>query len=400
MAGKGIKGITINIGGDTRGLDNALKDVNKQASQTQKELREVERASKLDPSSTELYAQKQQLLQKQVQSTSEKLDVLKRAQQQVEQQFKSGDIGEEQYRAFQRELVTTEASLKSYQGQIDKTRAEHHALAESTKNMQTFFQATGTQVNTFADVLGNKLTNAIKEGKASSQQLEQALEKMGKTALGSSADIENMKHALANVDQKGIQQVQKELGQVAKEANKAGDEVNGFGNKLQSVAGALMAGGGLAAMIHEALDVSTLNTNIEISMDVKGGDVEAVRSSINSVTAAIGDEEAAYEGVRRQMTLNKDASQATNEKIIQGAGMVSRAYKEIDFKELIQETHEIGKELGISQQDALALTNQLLGIGFPPEQLDIISEYGNQLERAGFNAEEIQALMAAGVETG
>lgn len=400
MAGKGIKGITFDIGGNTKGLDQALQKVEKEAVKTQKELKEVEKASKIDPSSTEMYAQKQQLLQRQVSNTAEKLDVLKKAQSQVEEQFKNGKIGEEQYRAFQRELTMTEASLKSYQGKIDQTRAEHHALAESTKNMQTFFQATGTQVNTFADVLGNKLTNAIKDGKASSQQLEQALEKMGKTALGSSADFEKMKHALANVDQKGINQVQKELGQVAKEANKAGDEVNGFGNKLQAVAGALMAGGGLAAMIHEALDVSTLNTNIEISMGVKGGDAERVRSSINSVTAAIGDEEAAYEGVRRQMTLNKDASQATNEKIIQGAGMVSRAYKEIDFKELIQESHEIGKELGITQQDALALTNQLLSIGFPPEQLDIISEYGNQLKRAGFNAEEIQALMAAGVETG
>ncbi|MEY9980400.1 hypothetical protein [Lysinibacillus sp. RC79] len=400
MAGKGIKGITIDIGGNTSGLDKALKDVESTASKTQKELREVERASKLDPSSAELYAQKQQLLQKQVQNTSEKLDVLKRAQQQVEQQFANGDIGEEQYRAFQRELVTTEASLKSYQAQMDKTRNEYHALGQATKDMQTFFEATGTSVNTFSDILGQKLTNAIKEGKASSQQLEQALEKMGRAALGSEADIEKMKHALANVNQDGLDKVKKELGQIAKEADKAGDSVNGFGNKLQAVAGALMAGGGLAAMIHEALDVSTLNTNIEISMGVKGGDVEAVRGSINSVVAAIGDEEAAYEGVRRQMTLNKDASQATNDQIIKGAAMISRAYKEIDFKELIQESHEIGKEIGASQKEALALTNQLLSIGFPPEQLDIISEYGGQLHRAGFNAEEIQAIMAAGVETG
>lgn len=400
MAGKGIKGITFDIGGDTRGLDQALSKVEKEAVKTQKELKEVEKAAKIDPSSTEIYAQKQQLLAKQVSNTKDKLDVLKTAQQQVEQQFQYGKLGEEQYRAFQRELTMTEGALKSYEGQIDSTRKEHHALAESTKNMQTFFAATGTSVNTFADVLGTKLTNAITSGKASSQQLETALEKMGKTALGASIDFEKMKHALANVDQKGLNQVQKELGAVAKKAKDAGDEVNGFGSKMSAVVGGLMAGGGLAAVISEALDVTSLNTNIEISMGLKGGDAEAVRSSINMVTAAIGDEEAAYEGVRRQMTLNKDASMATNEKIIQGAGMVSRAYKEIDFKELIQESHEIGKELGITQQDALALTNQLLSIGFPPEQLDIISEYGNQLKRAGFNAEEIQALMAAGVETG
>ncbi|OXS73215.1 hypothetical protein B1B04_13080 [Lysinibacillus sp. KCTC 33748] len=400
MAGKGIKGITFDIGGDTRGLDKALQNVEKEAVKTQKELKEVEKASKIDPSSTELYAQKQQLLQKQVSNTADKLDVLKKAQSQVEEQFKNGKIGEEQYRAFQRELVMTEQGLKSYQGQIDKTRAEHHALAESTKNMKTFFEATGTSVNTFSDVLGTKLTNAIKEGKASSQQLEQALEKMGKTALGSSADFEKMKHALANVDQKGLKQVQKELAQVSKEAKEAGDEVNGFGNKLSAVAGGLVAGGGLAAIIGEALDVSSLNTDIELSMGIKGGDVEVVRSSINSVVAAIGDEEAAYEGVRRQFTLNKNASVETNQEIIKGASMISRAYKEVDFKELIQESHEIGKELGITQQEALGLTNQLLSVGFPSEQLDIISEYGSQLKMAGFSAEEVQAIMAAGVETG
>ena len=135
-------------------------------------------------------------------------------------------------------------------------------------------------------------------------------------------------------------------------------------------------------------------------MGIKGGDAEAVRKSINDVTAAIGDEEAAYEGVRRQMTLNKNASMETNQKIIEGASMISRAYKEVDFKELIQESHEIGKELKISQQDALGLVNQLLKIGFPPEQLDIIAEYGAQLQRAGYSAEEVQAIMAAGVDTG
>ncbi|MFJ3389541.1 hypothetical protein [Lysinibacillus sp. NPDC086135] len=393
MAGKGIKGITFNISGDTTGLDKALSKVEKEAVKTQKELKEVEKAAKIDPHSTEMYAQKMQLLEKQVGNTKEKLDTLKQAQQQVEQQFQSGRIGEEQYRAFQRELSLTESALKSYQGQMDSTRNEHHALAESTKNMKTFFEATGTSVDTFSDVLGTTLTNAIKEGRASSQQLETALEKMGKTALGSSMDFEKMKHALSKVDQRGLKAVQKDLSKVAKEAKNAGDEVNVFGNKMS-------AGGGLAAMIHEALDVSTLNTNIEISMGLKGGDAEKVRSSIMDVTSAIGDEEAAYEGVRRQMTLNKDASMATNQEIIKGASMISRAYKEIDFKELIQETHEIGKELGISQKDALALTNQLLAIGFPPEQLDIISEYGNQLQRAGYDGEQIQALFAAGVETG
>lgn len=400
MANKGIKGITINFSGDTRGLDKALKDVDAQSRKTQAELKEIEKASKLDPTSVELYGQKQHLLSQQITTTSQRLDTLKQAQEQVEQQFRNGNIGEEQYRAFQRELVNTEAQLKSYQAQMQSTSENYTALKNANKDLQTFFEATGTEVSQFSDVLGTRLTNAIREGTASTDQINKALKLMGRQALGSSADMERMQQALRNINASGLEGVRREFGQIAQAANDAGDKVNGFGDSLTAVAGGLLAGGGLASIIEQALDVSSLNTNIDISMNLNESDTATVRAGIGSVVSAIGDEEAAYEGVRRQMTLNKNASMETNMEIIKGASMVSRAYKEVDFKELIQESHEVGKELGVSQQEALALTNQLLGIGFPPEQLDIIAEYGGQLQRAGFNAQEIQAIMAAGVETG
>ncbi|MCY9547286.1 hypothetical protein [Lysinibacillus xylanilyticus] len=401
MSNSRIKGITIELNGDTTGLTDALKDVNKETSKVSNELKAVERGLKFDPGSTELIAQKQQHLSEQIQNTSKKLDVLKTAQSQVEEQFRNGDIGEDQYRAFNRELAITEAQLKSYDTKLSSVVADQTKLSSSTSELKTFFSATGTEVDKFTDVLGSRLTNAIREGTASADQIGKALEIMGKKALGSSADIDRMRNSLRNADAgASLKTIQKDLAEIAKDADKAGDSVNGFGDKLKGVAAGLVAGGGLAATIHEALEVSSLNTDIEISMGIKGGDIEAVRSSINTVTAAIGDEEAAYEGVRRQLTLNKNASRESNNEIIKSAAMISRAYKEVDFKELIQESHEIGKELGITQKEALGLTNQLLSLGFPTEQLDIISEYGSQLKTAGFSAEQVQAIMAAGVETG
>ncbi|OXS66077.1 hypothetical protein B1B04_24325 [Lysinibacillus sp. KCTC 33748] len=401
MSNSRIKGITIELNGDTTGLTDALKDVNKESNKVSSELKAVERGLKFDPGSTELIAQKQQHLSEQIQNTSKKLDVLKTAQSQVEEQFRNGDIGEDQYRAFNRELAITEAQLKSYDTKLSSVVADQTKLSSSTSELKTFFSATGTEVDKFTDVLGSRLTNAIREGTASADQIGKALEIMGKKALGSSADIDRMRNSLRNADAgASLKTIQKDLASIAKDADKAGDSVNGFGDKLKGVAAGLVAGGGLAATIHEALEVSSLNTDIEISMGIKGGDIEAVRSSINTVTAAIGDEEAAYEGVRRQLTLNKNASIESNNEIIKSAAMISRAYKEVDFKELIQESHEIGKELGITQKEALGLTNQLLSLGFPTEQLDIISEYGSQLKTAGFSAEQVQAIMAAGVETG
>ncbi|MFS0819676.1 hypothetical protein ABC382_22665 [Lysinibacillus sp. 1P01SD] len=401
MANGRIKGITIELNGDTTGLTDALKDVNKESSKVTSELREVERALKFDPGNTELIAQKQQLLAEQIQNTSQKLDVLRTAQSQVEAQFQRGDIGAEQYRAFQRELATTEAQLQQYNAQMASTANEQDRLARTTGELSAFFQATGTDVNQFADLLGTRLTNAIRDGSATTDQMNRALRLMGQHALGAGVDIDQMREALRRAAEGAdLNRVRQDLARITQEANQAEEAVNGFGQELSGVVAGLAAGGGIAGAVQQALDVSKLNTNIDISMTLNEEDAQAVRQSIMETTAAIGDEEAAYEGVRRQITLNKNASMESNQEIIKGAAMISSAYKEVDFKELIQESFEIGKELKVSQKEALALTNQLLSVGFPPEQLDIIAEYGGQLQRAGFDAKQVQGIMAAGVETG
>ena len=54
-----IKGITVEIGGDTTKLQNALKGVNSSIKSTQSEFKDVQKLLKLDPGNTELLAQKQ-----------------------------------------------------------------------------------------------------------------------------------------------------------------------------------------------------------------------------------------------------------------------------------------------------------------------------------------------------
>lgn len=92
---KRIKGITVEIGGDTTGLDKALSGVNKEIRNTQAQLKDVERLLKLDPTNTELLKQKYQLLTRSVGETEQKLDSLKEAEKQVQAQFQRGDIGED-----------------------------------------------------------------------------------------------------------------------------------------------------------------------------------------------------------------------------------------------------------------------------------------------------------------
>lgn len=400
MAGN-IKGITIEIGGETTGLQKALSSVNKQSKDLQSELKQVENLLKFNPGNAELIAQKQKLLADQVANTSKKLDQLKEAQSQVDAQFASGKISPEQYRAFQREIVATEGSLNGLKNKMADMQAEQERVASSTKQLNTLFEATGSSVDDYADVLGSRLVNAIKDGTASSKQLDTALSKIGQEALGSSADIDKMKQALSSVDDgASLDSVKKDLSNVAKEAEQAGDEVNGFGTELANVIAGLATGGGIAGAIGTALDTSSLNTKIEISMEVPESSKKSVKDAINTVSSYGVDAEAALEGVRRQWALNKDASDESNQAVVNGAATIVAAYSGVDFTELIQETNEISKTLGITNEEALALTNSLLKAGFPPEQLDIIAEYGTQLKMAGYNAQEIQALFAAGVDTG
>lgn len=123
MAKNRIKGITIEIGGDVTGLDKALKDVNSRLNDTQSQLREVEKGLKFNPGNTELLAQKQRLLADAVKETGAKLQTLKEAEKQAQEQFAKGEISQEQYEALQREIIKTEDQLKSLEKQAAQSNA-------------------------------------------------------------------------------------------------------------------------------------------------------------------------------------------------------------------------------------------------------------------------------------
>jgi len=108
VAGR-IKGITVEIGGDTTGLDKALKGVNSTIRTTQTQLKDVGRLLKLDPKNTTLLTQKQNLLKQSISATKEKLESLKEAQKQAKEQLERGELGQDKYDALQREIAETEA---------------------------------------------------------------------------------------------------------------------------------------------------------------------------------------------------------------------------------------------------------------------------------------------------
>ena len=117
MASSKIKGITIEIDGDTTKLGKALESAEGSSKSLQSELKGINTLLKLDPSNVELLTQKQKVLTDAISSTEDKLNTLKNAQAQVQAQFDKGEITAEQYRDFQREIVATEKRLESLKEQ-------------------------------------------------------------------------------------------------------------------------------------------------------------------------------------------------------------------------------------------------------------------------------------------
>lgn len=109
-----IKGITIEIGSDTKKFKSGLAELNKSAKDLQNELKYVNQALKHDPKNTDLLRQKQELLTKSVSETKSKLESLKAAKEKADKDMANGtEVNQEQYRRLVREISTTENSLKN-----------------------------------------------------------------------------------------------------------------------------------------------------------------------------------------------------------------------------------------------------------------------------------------------
>lgn len=184
---KNIKGITIELDGDASGLTQALKKVDGETKNVQSELKQVDRLLKFDPSNVELLAQKQKLLGDAVDNTSKRLDALKQAQSQVEQQFKNGEIGEEAFRKFQREIIATEGKLKAFVSQAKATDVKIDAKADTSgiDKMKAALKELPSAAKTAATEIGNALSTAGATGSAAvgalvvgSEELNQSLARL------------------------------------------------------------------------------------------------------------------------------------------------------------------------------------------------------------------------------
>lgn len=255
MASKNIKGITIEIGGNTTKLESALKDVNKIVYSTNSELRQLNQALKLDPKNTELLAQKQEVLRNNIKATTERLETLKEAQRQMGNYSSLTEEQKEQYRGLSVEIAKSENALKGMNEELKNTnKVDLSKLGEGLKKVGEIAKDVAKKMMEVTTAIGGALAGLVGAGVKSYADLEQNLGGV-ETLFGDSANkvIENAKNAYktagvsANEYMAGVTSFSASLlqslgGDTAKAADVAdmafrdmSDNANKFGTDMGSI---------------------------------------------------------------------------------------------------------------------------------------------------------------------
>jgi TP901 family phage tail tape measure protein len=333
-----VRGINVVIGADTTKLSKALSDVNKRAKDIQSELRQVDRLLKFDPGNTTLLAQKQQLLSKAIENTSEKLNRLKSVQQQVNEQFQRGEISEGQYRAFQRELEKTEGQLRSLQNRLEETNG---AINKHTTAWGKLQERLSTVGNNLRDV-GQRMQNAGQSMAASFGAATAAIGGALGFAVKKSMDFE------AQIDRVGAV-----AGATPAEIKKLEQAALDLGASTSKSATEVAQGMEImAAMGYNTNQILAAMPGIIAAAEASGEDMALVAETVSAALNAFGLE--ASEASRVADVL----AQAANDS---AAGVQDMQYT---FKYAAP----IAKQLGISLEQLAAATEIMANNGIKGEQ--------------------------------
>lgn len=412
--GNRIKGITVEIGGDTTGLDKALRGVNSSITKTQSALNDVNKLLKLDPSNTVLVAQKQQLLSQAVSQTSDKLEALESAQEQVTAAFQRGDIGQDKYQAFQREIEETRGKLNQYKNDLSSLQTEQDRLSSNTARLEKLFSSTGTEVDDYADVLGSKLVSAIKNGTANSDQMKTAIEKIGKSATGGKADIRQLTDALDTVDDgEAIRNLIEELKQAGDAAQDTAEDVgqiaeNTKGAALMQTADQLSAVGDKIQDIGtKAMDAYAETENAVTKVNAYFGETgQAAEDTANVIKSVYSDGvgESMDSVVDAVLMVKKnlgDLSETDLTNLTQQAITLDELYG-IDMNETLRGVNSLMQQYGLTAQEAMdyIVVGTQNGLDKTNELGDNLSEYAGKFSQAGYSASEYFQLLDNGLKNG
>nr|DAT78924.1 MAG TPA: minor tail protein [Caudoviricetes sp.] len=300
--GRDIRGLTIEIGGDTTGLQNSLKNVNSQIKTTQAQLKDINNLLKLDPTNTELLQQKQKALADEIGSTKEKLEALKTAEQQAQQQFAEGKISQEQYDALKREIIATEESLKSLENEaknaptqmqqsldglnakINTTQTELKEIDKLLKLDPTNTELLQQKQRALSDEIGNtkeklellkneegEVQQKFQEGKVSQEQYDA----LKRTIIETEQSLQSLENEIGSGSAK--------LAEISETSGKIGESLTSAGEKMLPVTAAVTGLG--TAAVKTAADFDSSMSNVAAISGSSAEDMDKLRERAREMGA-------------------------------------------------------------------------------------------------------------------
>lgn len=323
MSAKTIKGLTVEIGGDTTKLGKAMENVEKQGKSLSTELGQINRLLKFDPSNVELLAQKQQVLASAISNTEDKLNTLRESEKQVQAQFEKGDVTEEQYRALQREIIATESKLSKYKQAAEETSKAMESMGDDADKAADQIDDTGKAAGDAASKMSGLADNSSKAGKESKEAAE-AVDDLGEKA--------------ADTAKKGVAALS---------------------------AAAVGAVASVAALAESTREYRSEMGKLDTAYTTSGHSIQAAQSAYKSLQGVIGETDQSVEAAQQIALLAESAEDVTKWAGL-AAGVVSRfgdALQPETFYEAANETIKLNEATG-------AYTQMLEGTGHSVDEFN------------------------------
>lgn len=375
MASKRIKGITIEIGGDTTKLQDALKSVDRELSTTQSSLRDVERLLKLDPGNAVLLQQQQKLLADAIEQTKERLETLRGAL--------TDDLPADQYAALQREIIATEQSLSAYESQAEGAASASNVMGDEVQEAGEQAKASSEGWSIAKDILADLAEKGIQAAMNGLRNLAGAFKESVTASAGFADEIQTLSQ------QTGIStDTLQEYAYMAELVDTDVSTITGSMTKLTRNMNNAKKGTGDAAAAFEKLGISITDSN---------GNLRSNQEVFMEVIDALGDIENQTERDATAMEIFGRSAQELNPLIDVGADEIKAYAKEArdmgavlnkealgalgkmddSFRRLEQAGGVLQRQLGLALAPAVTgLTDALVDLSKDPVWNDVFEELG------------------------
>lgn len=278
-----IKGITVQIGGDTTGLSKALSGVNKQIKTTQSELKDVEKLLKMDPKNTVLLTQKQKLLADEVEKSKAKFEALKEASKNAAETRKNYDAFAQKFEPVQAEIDKTGEKLKSLRDQMAETAETDGKDSDTYKAIEEQAKSTAKELKELKQ-RGQEIREEFGNPLSSDQY-----DKLQRELIESEQDCKKATDALREFGSVAGQEMQlagQKVGEVGEKISGIGDKISGAGKALMPVTGAIVGAG--TASVVAATDFDTSMAKLSTIADTSKVSTEDLKAQILDVSNTYG----------------------------------------------------------------------------------------------------------------